>query len=217
MSGDDDCDSDEEVPEVVTEYTNTVPGGLGVNSKQVGLSGLRHEMMRYEAMILEGLRRKGSSFHREGKRHWEHAVKNAESVNELKACLVTLEEVIHDTQVEEDLIDSKDTKNKKEVMLTDGWIFNSLDDVLNYDEKMPAQHSEDDEKCLKETRWKYEKLEQNTKASEPQNNEVVSRGKQNNLTKDVQKANEAKCMFDEVCWDHVPLFHALTLTLCIFT
>jgi hypothetical protein len=135
-------ESESEVPTIVTEYVNTFPGGLGVTAKQIGLPGLRSELLRYESMLLEGLKRKGSSFHREGKRRWEQAVKTAETLEELRGCVVALEEVVRDTQQEEDEVDSKDTKDKREVMLSDGWIFDPLASVLGQAAGEGAQEQE---------------------------------------------------------------------------
>jgi len=207
----DNCDSDmDEVPEVVTEYINTMSGGLGVNAKQIGLSGLRGEMLRYESMLLEGLKSKGSGFHREGKRQWEYAVKTADTLAELRACVVSLEEVIHDTQEEEDEIDSKDTKNKQVVMLSDGWIFDPLDAVMCKDiagEKEQEQAmSKEAKKVLEETKLQYKELEGLAEAAENErvvfeagleSRGPVSKTKQNALSKKVAKAEEAKLEFEE--------------------
>jgi hypothetical protein len=198
----------EEVPEVVNEYVNNVPGGLGVNAKQIGLPGLRSEMLRYETMLLDGLKKKGSGFHREGKRQWEHAVKTADSLAELRACVMTLEEVIHDTQEEEDEIDSKDTKNKKEVMLSDGWIFDTLDSVMGtLTEDQEKSIDEDARKVLAETKLQYRELEDAANTAEHdrvvyeadlEGGASVSKSKQSALAKKVQKASDAKIEFEEV-------------------
>jgi hypothetical protein len=170
-------------------------------------------------MLLEGLKRKGSGFHREGKRQWEHAVKSSETIAELRDCLVSLEEIVHATQVEEDEIDSKDTKNKREVMLSDGWIFDRLESVLATDdgattsagagaEEEEEEGAEEAKKVLRETRLQLQELEAAARGAEQeqaaceaemQASGSTSKSKLSSLAKKSQKAEEAKQALDEVC------------------
>lgn len=213
QEADNDSDCDEEVPSVVTDYINTVAGGLGVTAKQIGLAGLKGELLRYESMLLEGLRKKGSGFQREGKRVWEHAVKSAETVEELRGCLLTLEEVIHDTQEGEDEIDSRDIKNKKEVMISDGWFFTPLAGMVTTtgggdNESVP--HTSE----VEETRRQYQVLEAAVKTEEKACAECeaamgqsgasgASKSKQGVLAKKKRGLEEAKAAFEEVAEQNI--------------
>ena len=210
-----ESDDDNEIPEIVTAYVNTMAGGLGVNEKQIGISGLRSELLRYESMLLEGLKRKGSGFNREGKRQWEHAVKSAETLSDLRACLMTLEEVVHDTQEEEDEIDSKDTKNKKEVMLSDGWIFDPLSAVVNDSSAESSSVAGDlpekaeASKVLEETKLQYQELRENLQSAQSEHETyaaelesggggAVSKSKQSVLVKKAMQVDEANKALKEV-------------------
>jgi len=120
-SGDDDDDTP---PDIVTDYHNNVIGGLGVRENQIGLHGLKLELSRKHDMLIDGLKSRGSGYPREGKRVWENCLRTAEDLSTVRSALVELETVVHDTQEVPDEVDEKDTKDKRDLMMKDGWVFN---------------------------------------------------------------------------------------------
>ena len=207
-------------PDVVHRYKNTLPGALGASSNVIGIPGLRGEFLRFESMFLEGLRKKGSSFHKEGKRHWEHSVKMADTVGEFRDLLITLEGVVHETQKVEDEIDSRDTKNKKEIMSADGWIFEtltSISDAINDPETELNEAS-----LLLKARVQYQQCEEAAKAAELEKADVLScsekqktasrdassksKSKKSSMERKLEKANGSIREFEEV---------SLSLYLCL--
>ena len=99
-------------PPIIENYKNRVRGLNPLNTSQIGLDGLRNELIRMQGMIVEGLKAKQVKveklYKREDRKAWTDAVKSAETVSELRGAVQTLEDVVHSTQEIEDIDDARE-------------------------------------------------------------------------------------------------------------
>jgi hypothetical protein len=118
-------DEEDAEPEVIFRYTNNAPGGLSLRPNQVGLDGLKQEILRMEGRLVDGLKSKGSHFQKDVRKDWENSVRSADSVGKLKSSLIELEAAVRGVQVAPDVVDDISLRDKKEGMKKEGWIFYS--------------------------------------------------------------------------------------------
>ena len=121
----------EDEPELVTTNKSVMIGSQGVKVAQLGVSGLRQELMRVQGLLVDGLKRSGSHYSREGRKVWENSVRNADTLSDLRSALQELEVVVRGVQTEEDEKD-EDEANKgkaveREEMVKEGWLFSADD------------------------------------------------------------------------------------------
>lgn len=118
-------------PSIVDDYVNKIRGHHPIRSTQVGIAGLRNDLLRIQGMIIEGLKMKGvkvdKAFPRDSRKLLENSIKNAQDIIELRKLVQSLEEVVHGTQSVEDIIDEELLEKEKEKyrarMLEEGWLF----------------------------------------------------------------------------------------------
>jgi hypothetical protein len=118
-------------PYIVDDYVNKIRGHNPIRSTQVGITGLRNDLLRIYGMIIEGLKMKGvkvdKTFPRDSRKLLESSIRNAEDIIELRRLVQSLEEVVHATQTVEDTIDEELREKVKEKyrakMLDEGWLF----------------------------------------------------------------------------------------------
>lgn len=118
-------DEEDEEPDVFFRYFNNAPGGLSLRPHQIGIDGLRQELLRMAGRLTDGLKSRGSGFQKDTRREWENSVREADSIAQFRDSLRELEEFVHDTQQSPDKVDESSARGKREVMEQDGWIFDS--------------------------------------------------------------------------------------------
>jgi hypothetical protein len=118
-------DEEEEEPDVLFRYFNNAPGGLSLRPHQIGIDGLRQELLRMAGRLTDGLKSRGSGFQKDVRREWEHCVRQADSIAQFRDSLRELEEFVHGTQQAPDKVDESSARDKREVMQQDGWIFDA--------------------------------------------------------------------------------------------
>jgi hypothetical protein len=123
-----DDDGDEE-PELVTYYNNSSKFYQSVREQQLGLNGLQQELLRVQGTLLDGLKKRGSSYTKEYRKMWETLVKDSTNICDLRRSLQELEEVVHSVQICPDKVHEEVNKKKKDAerkaMIKEGWIFDS--------------------------------------------------------------------------------------------
>jgi hypothetical protein len=87
-----------EEPDIVNKYSNNSRAYQSVKPHQIGLGGFKSEVLRLQGTLLEGLKKRGSSFNREGRKVWETSIRDATSVLELRSGLLELEAVVHEVR-----------------------------------------------------------------------------------------------------------------------
>lgn len=141
-----ECNEEDE-PDLVAYNRSLVIGNQGVKPFQIGIAGLRQELMRCQILLLDGLKRRGSSYckDREGKRAWENSVKAAEELSELRSAVQELEAVVRSVQKGEDENDEIEAAREKAearaVMLKEGWRFEEVADITEEDDNLKEQMS----------------------------------------------------------------------------
>jgi hypothetical protein len=108
-----------------------MPGITPIKKEEIGINGLKNEMLRFHQMIIEGFKLKGLKldkvYSRDGRRLWESTVRNAETISELRVALQTLETTVRGTQSDEDLVEEEESRKEKEkyreTMRVEGWLF----------------------------------------------------------------------------------------------
>ena len=139
-----ECNEEDE-PDLVAYNKSIVIGNQGIKPFQIGIVGLRQELMRCQALLLDGLKRRGSSYckDREGKRAWENSVKASEELSELRSAVQELEAVVRSVQKGEDENDEIEAEREKAearaVMLKEGWRFEEPADITEEDENIKEQ------------------------------------------------------------------------------
>lgn len=126
--------NDEDEPDLVASNASILIGNQGLKVLQLGAPGLRQELLRCQGLLLDGLKRRGSSYSkdREGRRAWESSVRSAEDIQELRSATQELEAVVRSVQGVEDENDEAEAEREKvearAAMLTEGWRFDELQD-----------------------------------------------------------------------------------------
>eukprot|EP01041_Mallomonas_annulata_P007822 gene7822-15997_t len=123
-------DNEEDIePTVVSYYTNEVKGVKPINVTQIGLAGLKGEVLRLMTAVVGSLKARGSNWNREGRKDWEKGVRDAESAASLVPLLLELEGVLRSVQQEEDVQDDDDEEGERskeqerQGMEQEGWVF----------------------------------------------------------------------------------------------
>ena len=115
-------------PEIISSsFTNTNRYYKPVGSNQIGLNGLKSELLRIFNLCIDGFKSKKNEWSRDLRKAWEKNVHDSESPNDVKNALVQLEEAIHSLQQCDDKDDFQEYNLEKEknrqVMIEEGWIF----------------------------------------------------------------------------------------------
>eukprot|EP00607_Mallomonas_marina_P007746 CAMPEP_0182416520 /NCGR_PEP_ID=MMETSP1167-20130531/823_1 /TAXON_ID=2988 /ORGANISM="Mallomonas Sp, Strain CCMP3275" /LENGTH=632 /DNA_ID=CAMNT_0024589349 /DNA_START=132 /DNA_END=2030 /DNA_ORIENTATION=- len=120
-------EGEEEEPGVVSYYYNEFKGVTPVTNAQIGLSALKSQFLSVMNNVVGGLKGRGSAWNREGRREWEHTVRETVSPEDLVRLLLELESVLHEVQTEEDVQDEAEAEREREkareTMLAEGWLF----------------------------------------------------------------------------------------------
>jgi hypothetical protein len=119
-------EEEEEEPDVLFRYFNNAPGGLALRPHQIGIDGLRQELLRMAGRLTDGLKARGSPFQKDVRREWENTVRQADSIAQFRDSLRELEEFVHSTQEAPDRVDESSARDKREIMQQDGWIFDPV-------------------------------------------------------------------------------------------
>lgn len=95
----------------------------------VGAQALRTEYTRVLGLLNDGLKARNGNLSREGRKLWEHSVRDAETAVELRGPLLELESLVRNLQTVEDKRDAEEVRLAKEAerkeMLKEGWIFDA--------------------------------------------------------------------------------------------
>lgn len=115
-------------PFIVKSYSNySFRHQQSIKSNQLGLQSLQSELLRIQIIVSDGIKSLGGNYSRDKKKTWENAVKNAETLSELKDLLIQLEEVIHENQTQEDKKEEDEIKKEKDLLREslrkEGWNF----------------------------------------------------------------------------------------------
>lgn len=121
----------EQDPTVVTHYCNDAIGARSSSALEIGISGLKTEMLVQASALSAGLKSRGSSWGKDSRRAWDTAIKNAETAADLKPLLLELEERIRAVQTEEDVCEEDEVEDltaeertlRIAEMKSEGWIF----------------------------------------------------------------------------------------------
>ena len=103
--GDDRDNTRNCVPQIINSFVNTTRGALAIKDFQIGLSGLRSELLQMAQTLSVGLKLRGGGFQKDLKRSWEKNVRGAETVEELRELILSLEAVVRAVQETPDLRD----------------------------------------------------------------------------------------------------------------
>ena len=117
----------ENIPLLVSSYTNTSRGYSGYRESQLALRGFQSELVQLYGLLAAGLKAHDSAFSKEERRAWEQNVRSANSVSELRDLLLGLEVHVKAVQGAPDVEDAEEADQeraeRKANMLREGWIF----------------------------------------------------------------------------------------------
>lgn len=142
-----EADNTDYEPEIVTSFPLFKRGYALVRDTGIGLPGLQQEILAAHKRLAESLKRSKSDAAKTSRRAWEESVKNAVCLTDLKSALAELEEMVHQLQVEDDVVDEDEYKRnhdeKVAEMLEEGWKFectaamNGADENALFDPNAP--------------------------------------------------------------------------------
>jgi hypothetical protein len=122
------------VPDIIRLASGLVPRGIPIwrappLTNAVGVQALRVELTRLLGLLNDELKRMGGGFSREGRKVWEHSVRDADTVADLRSPLMELEALVRDLQTAEDKRDAEEVRLAKEAerkeMAAEGWLFDA--------------------------------------------------------------------------------------------
>jgi hypothetical protein len=136
-------------PDIILKYYNNVIGGFHLHANDVGIIGLRNNIIKYFNMLTDSLKKSpNNTYYKENKRNVDLSLKVASSIYELKSILLEIELMIHGTQSVEDELDGDDIEYKRNNMKSEGWIFEGSD-LTNANEELKHHLSFLGKKCRK--------------------------------------------------------------------
>jgi hypothetical protein len=122
------------VPDIIRLASGLVPRGTPIwrappLTNAVGVQALRLELTRLLGLLNDELKRMGGGFSREGRKVWEHSVRDADTVADLRSPLMELEALVRDLQTADDKRDAEEVRLAKEAerkeMAAEGWLFDA--------------------------------------------------------------------------------------------
>lgn len=128
---------DDYVPDIITSsFQTNNRARTAVKLSQLDLQGLKTELVRMHGLMSDGLKPLAQSYNREIKRAWERRVNESASVNDVKLCLLELEEVVHSLQKLEDRKEEEEEAKLRQQtidsMVKEGWTFDAtVDPYIN--------------------------------------------------------------------------------------
>lgn len=124
----------EEVPRIVSLSNGLSARGVPVwraspLTNAVGPQALRTEYTRVLGLMNDGLKARGGNFTREGRKLWDHTVRDAKTAVDLRGPLLELESLVRNLQTVEDKRDAEEVRLAKEAerkeMIKEGWVFDA--------------------------------------------------------------------------------------------
>lgn len=88
-------------PAIIRNYYNNIAGGQMFRRQNIGLAGLRNELTNNYSMVHQAIRN-SKHYNKDVKKVWECKVKDALNVDEMKECVLELEEMLHQLQTCDD-------------------------------------------------------------------------------------------------------------------
>ena len=111
-------------PELVARDKSVMIGSQGFKVAQLGVNGLRTELLRVHSLLVDGLKRRGSTYVREGRKMWEQSVRAAEQLVDLRRAVQELEAVVRGVQEKDDEHDDEEVRKAKDrnrkIMIKEG-------------------------------------------------------------------------------------------------
>lgn len=136
--GEDDDDDEEDEPDIIKSFPQYRRNYPQVKDTSIGLPGLQQEILNAYKRLTDSLKRSKSDSARSIRKVWEENVKNAFSLSELKSALAELEEMVHQLQHEDDVIDEDEYRRNHEEkvaeMIEEGWKFECTATINGTDE-----------------------------------------------------------------------------------
>lgn len=110
-------------------YRSGVPSwrAYPLSSSTIGVAGLKIELIRSLNLMSDGLKLFGGGFTRDARRSWEHALRDVDTVAELRTPILELEALVRNLQQAADKHDADELMRAKQTerneMVKEGWVF----------------------------------------------------------------------------------------------